>query len=57
MATCTGDHDIYVADVVGIPSQGKVVVITVCRMCDMVHFHEHNVGPSAGFQLKSEKEK
>jgi len=40
---CYGEHEIYVAEVVGVQAEGKVVVITVCRHCDSVQFHEHQV--------------
>ena len=40
---CSGSHDIYIAEVVGFEKQGKLVVVTVCRLCDTVHFHEHDV--------------
>lgn len=43
---CTGGHEIYVAEVVAVESEGKVVVITVCRACDRVNFHEHQVAKS-----------
>lgn len=45
---CEGTHDIYVAEVVGVESEGKVVVITVCRGCDTVNFHEHKVTENPG---------
>ena len=57
---CAGDHAIYVAEVVAVPSNGKIVVITVCRGCDMVHFHEHQVaeGPAAfAFTKENTKDK
>jgi hypothetical protein len=40
---CSGQHDIYVAEVMYVPSEGKLVVVTVCRNCDTVHFHERLV--------------
>lgn len=49
-----GPHEIYVADVVGVEKLGKIVVVTVCRHCDQVNFHEHSVG--GPMKLKSEKE-
>jgi hypothetical protein len=39
MAHCVGDHEIYVAEVVGVEAEGTVTVITVCRRCDSVNFH------------------
>jgi hypothetical protein len=43
---CTGNHDIYVAEVVYVESEGKLVVVTVCKGCDNVHFHEKQIAPS-----------
>lgn len=40
---CDGQHDIYVAEVLYVPAEGKLVVVTVCRNCDTVHFHEKQV--------------
>lgn len=40
---CDGSHYIYVAEVLYIPAEGKAVVITVCRACDTVRFHEQQV--------------
>ena len=37
---CGGGHDLYVAEVVYIEREGKLVVVTVCRACDSVNFHE-----------------
>lgn len=52
---CLGTHAIYVAEVVGIPAEGKVVVITVCRNCDLVSFHGQTVSkPSASLILKNQ---
>lgn len=44
---CLGTHAIYVAEVVGIPAEGKVVVITVCRNCDHVAFHSETVAKAS----------
>jgi hypothetical protein len=52
---CTGTHSIYVAEVVGIPAEGRVVVITVCRNCDHVAFHAETVSkPSTSLILKNQ---
>ena len=56
-AKCTGNHDIYVAEVVGVEKANKIVVVTVCRLCDFVHFHEHVVEGSLRFLKQEEKEK
>lgn len=37
---CQGQHDIYVAEVLYVGAEGKLVVVTVCRNCDTVRFHE-----------------
>lgn len=37
---CSGQHELYVAEVVAVETEGKLVVITVCRHCDKVTFHE-----------------
>lgn len=50
--SCKGGHEIYVADVVGYEASGTIVVITVCRHCDMVNFHEHH-GTRGRIELKS----
>lgn len=43
---CDGMHELYVAECVGVESEGKIIVITVCRHCDKVSFHEHIVSAS-----------
>jgi hypothetical protein len=40
---CDGQHDIYVAEVLYVQAEGKLVVVTVCRNCDTVRFHEQLV--------------
>jgi hypothetical protein len=40
---CDGQHDIYVAEVLYVGAEGKLVVVTVCRQCDTVRFHEQLV--------------
>lgn len=56
--TCGGKHYIYVAEVLYIQKEGKLVVVSVCRACDRVAFHERQVS-SAGTPavLLKEKEK
>lgn len=56
---CDGQHDIYVAEVLYVEAEGKLVVVTVCRNCDTVRFHEQVVAQPhhAGKLLKNEKEK
>jgi len=34
-------HRIHVAEVVGIPQDGKLIVVTVCLDCGETKFHEH----------------
>jgi hypothetical protein len=40
---CSGSHYIYVAEVLYIQKDGKIVVINVCRACGEVSFHERQV--------------
>jgi hypothetical protein len=40
---CFGEHQLYVAEVVSIESEGKIIVITVCRHCDTVTFHSEKL--------------
>lgn len=55
---CSGDHEIYVAEVVGVESAGKICCVTVCRHCDMVTFHEHTIStPGNTLRLKKEETK
>lgn len=55
---CSGEHRIFVAEVVGVESQGKVVVITVCTDCDTVNFHEHQLStPGVPIRLLKEEKK
>jgi len=46
MDKCEGEHELYVAECVAIEKEGKLVVITVCRHCDMVNFHEKIIAHS-----------
>lgn len=52
-------HRIHVAEVVGIQSTGKLVVITVCLDCGEVNFTEHiAAAPNVPMRLlQEEKEK
>jgi hypothetical protein len=55
---CLGSHDIYVAEVLYVGQEGKLVVVTVCRNCDTVHFHEKQVAtPHQAAELLMKKEK
>lgn len=55
---CSGGHDIYVAEVVAVQSEGKVVVITVCRACNRVEFTERQIArPHVSLTFLKEKEK
>lgn len=40
---CDGQHDVYVAEVLYVAAEGKLVVVTVCRSCTEVRFHERQV--------------
>ena len=40
---CLGEHEIYVAECVISPSNGTITVVTVCRHCDRVSFHQKQV--------------
>lgn len=42
MADCNGhsDHRYFVADVVLIPTEGKVVILALCTACGQPQFHE-----------------
>ena len=54
---CTGEHRMFVAEVIGIEAEGKVVVITVCTQCGVVNFDEKQVSGSGAplRMLKEEK--
>jgi hypothetical protein len=56
---CDGQHDIYVAEVLYVEAEGKLVVATVCRACDSVKFHEQIVASPhhQGTLLHNAKEK
>lgn len=55
---CGGTHAIYVAEVLHVGAEGKLVVVTVCRNCDLVRFHIQQVHEPhhEGILLKQEKE-
>lgn len=55
--SCVGEHELYVAEVVGVESEGKLIVITVCRHCDRVTFHEHLVSPNANLRFVKEEKR
>lgn len=59
MPDCNGNHRIFCAEVVGIESEGKVLVINVCTSCEQVNVHEYKVSaPGTPLRLlKEEKEK
>jgi len=54
---CQGQHEIYVAEVLYVEAEGKLVVVTVCRHCDNVRFHERQVAQAhhSGELLKQGK--
>lgn len=55
---CTGNHYIYIAEVLYVQKDGKVVVINVCRACGEVTFTEKQVAtPGTSATLLKEKEK
>jgi hypothetical protein len=60
MEKCSGSHDIYVPEVFYVPQEGKAVVVTVCRACDTVKFHEHAIAQPHNVEvelLKTVKDK
>ena len=30
---CTGEHNYFIAEVVGVPAEGEVHVLAICRLC------------------------
>lgn len=55
---CTGEHRIFVPEVVGVESEGKIIVVSVCTACDTVNFHEHSVAkPGVPIRLLKEEKK
>jgi len=55
---CNGGHEIYVAEVVAVEAEGKIVVITVCRLCDRVSFTEKQIcGSHSPIAFLKEKQK
>lgn len=53
---CTGQHHIFVAEVVAVPAEGKIVVVTVCTDCDSVSFHEKVVAaPNSSLKMLKDK--
>ena len=53
---CRGEHQIFVAEVVAVEAEGKLVVVNVCRSCGEVTFHEHQVS-KRGVPITFTKEK
>lgn len=55
---CRGEHAIFVAEVVAVQAEGKLVVVNVCRSCGEVTFHEHQVSKvRSPITFTKEKEK
>lgn len=54
-AKCYGGHDVYVADVIIVPSEGTVTTITVCRSCDRVTYHKEQIA-AANSNIESKNE-
>lgn len=55
---CSGNHYIYVAEVVYVQKDGKLFVVNVCRACGEVTFHEKSIAqPGTPALLLKEKEK
>lgn len=53
---CTGEHRVFVAEVVAVPAEGKIVVVTVCTACDSVSFHEKVVAsPNSSLLMLKDK--
>jgi hypothetical protein len=56
---CDGQHRIFCAEVIGVESLGKVVVVTICTNCNEVTFTEHQIAtPGDAIRLlREEKDK
>jgi hypothetical protein len=55
---CRGEHNIFIAEVVGVPKEGKVYVLALCRSCDLFAVHEAQVSkPGAEIRLLHEESK
>lgn len=54
---CGGSHYIYVAEVVAVEREGKIVVVNVCRACGQVTFTEKQIAqPNSPLTFTKEKE-
>lgn len=54
---CTGTHHYFVADVVGIQTEGKVCVVIVCTACGDIKINTIKVSePNAPMTIEKRKE-
>lgn len=52
---CEGQHNIFVADVIGVESEGHVFVLALCRHCDEFNVHKVEVAtPGSPIRLLME---
>lgn len=53
---CKGEHEIFVVECVGLEAEGKVVVLSICRLCGELFCHEKQVAkPSTPLRLLREE--
>jgi hypothetical protein len=53
---CGGEHNFYVAEVIGVETEGSVFVLALCRHCDKFAVHEVKVSsPGAPIRLLREE--
>lgn len=56
MDCAPGEHRYFVAEVIGVESLGRVVLIKTCTACDKTLFQEHQVGtPGEPIRLLKEE--
>lgn len=46
--TCNGQHRFYVAEVIGVESEGKVYLLTLCTSCGAAFCKEFQVSKTPG---------
>lgn len=57
-AHCNGEHNLFVAEVVGVETEGKVFVLALCRHCGLLSKHEIQVSmPGEPIRLLREENK
>lgn len=55
---CVGEHNIFIAEVIGVQKEGKVFVLALCRSCDLFAVHEVQVSkPGADIRLLLQESK